>query len=142
MNSVVPAIKAPAEGEEFTALLPDHREAMANNAVHRPWGSFESVVCGEGYQVKRIVVSPGKKLSLQYHHHRSEHWTVVSGEAHVTLNEDILILRPDESIYVPLGAVHRLENRGDDDVVVMEVQCGTYLGEDDIVRVEDDFGRV
>lgn len=140
MTSVVPKINS--KPDEFSALLPSHHEAMAANVVHRPWGSFESIVCGEKYQVKRIVVSPGKKLSLQYHHHRSEHWTVVEGEAHVTLDDDILILQPDESIYVPLGAVHRLENRGSSDVVVVEVQCGDYLGEDDIVRVEDDFGRV
>lgn len=140
MTSIVPKISGEASG--FTALLPDHRQAMASNAVHRPWGSFESVMCGEGYQVKRIVVVPGKKLSLQYHHHRSEHWTVVSGEARVTVGDDIVVLAPDESVYIPLGAVHRLENAGDEDIVLIEVQCGDYLGEDDIVRVEDDFGRV
>ncbi|NNE21293.1 MAG: phosphomannose isomerase type II C-terminal cupin domain [Rhizobiales bacterium] len=142
MNSIVPTVGGKQDGEEFTALLPDHQDAMAANAVHRPWGSFESIINGNGYQVKRIVVSAGKKLSLQYHHHRSEHWTVVTGTAHVTLNDDVLILQPDESIYIPLGAVHRIDNQGDDDIVLIEVQCGDYLGEDDIVRIEDDFGRV
>lgn len=142
MTSIVPAVAPGHKEKGLSALLPDHREAMAANVVRRPWGSFESVVAGDGYQVKRIVVSPGAKLSLQYHHHRSEHWTVTHGEAYVTLDEDVLILQPDESIYIPLGAVHRLENRGEEDVVVIEVQCGDYLGEDDIVRIEDDFGRV
>ena len=141
MNKIAQNLSAKSGNEEFTALLPDHHDAMAANAVHRPWGSFESVINGGGYQVKRIVVSPGKKLSLQYHHHRSEHWTVVSGQAHVTLNEDVVILQPDESIYIPLGAVHRIENQGNEDIVLIEVQCGDYLGEDDIVRIEDDFGR-
>ncbi len=123
------------------ALVPDHRQALAPNAVHRPWGSFESVIGGAHYQVKRIVVSPGRKLSLQYHHHRAEHWTVVAGTAHVTLDDEVVELARNESIFIPLGATHRLDNRGNSDVVVIEVQCGDYLGEDDIVRVEDDFGR-
>ncbi len=141
MNMTVSKSTRAADEPEFTALLPDHKQAMAANVVHRPWGSYESIINGDGYQVKRIVVSPGRKLSLQYHHHRSEHWTVVSGQAHVTLNDDVVILQPDESIYIPLGAVHRIDNRGEDDIVLIEVQCGDYLGEDDIVRIEDDFGR-
>ncbi len=142
MTSIIPSVPIKQTGTGLTALLPDHREARASHAVHRPWGSYESVMCGEGYQVKRIVVLPGKKLSLQYHNHRSEHWSVVQGDAYVTIGEDVVILQPDESIYVPLGAVHRLDNRGAEAVVLIEVQCGDYLGEDDIVRSEDDFGRV
>jgi mannose-6-phosphate isomerase-like protein (cupin superfamily) len=141
MNSIVPNIQAPAAERQLRALLPDHRTAKALNAVERSWGSFEPVIAGRGYLVKRIVVRPGRKLSLQYHQFRSEHWTVVEGEAHATVGEDVMILQPDDSIYIPLGAVHRLENRGRTDVVVIEVQCGAYLGEDDIVRIDDDFGR-
>ena len=137
MTSIVPAVAPASRRPARATSAPD----LPGNVVHRPWGSFQSLASGEGYQVKRIVVAPGAKLSLQYHHHRSEHWTVTRGEAHVTLNDDILILQPDESIYIPLGALHRLDNRGSQDVVVIEVQCGDYLGEDDIVRVEDDFGR-
>jgi len=141
MTSAVPQIPQIAPRYQIDALVPDHRKARSSNVVHRPWGSYESVMCGEGYQVKRLVVTAGKKLSLQYHQHRSEHWTVVEGEVHVTIGDDVMVLQCDESIYVPLGSVHRLDNRSDGDVVLIEVQCGDYLGEDDIVRIEDDFGR-
>jgi len=141
MTSAVPTIPRSDSVGQIDALVPDHREGLSSNVVHRPWGSYESIMCGAGYQVKRIVVVPGKKLSLQYHQHRSEHWTVVEGEAHVTIGDDVMVLQSDESIYVPLGSVHRLDNRGKADVVLIEVQCGDYLGEDDIVRIEDDFGR-
>lgn len=110
--------------------------------VHRPWGSYESIDQGEKHQVKRIVVNPGHKLSLQYHHHRSEHWTVVSGEALVTLNDEEKTLKENESIFIPQGASHRLENIGNKALHLIEVQYGTYLGEDDIVRLEDVYGRV
>ena len=141
MTSAVPSISQSTPGYQIDALVPDHRQARSSNVVHRPWGSYEAVMCGEGYQVKRLVVMAGKKLSLQYHQHRSEHWTVVEGEVHVTIGDDVMVLQCDESIYVPLGSVHRLDNRSDGDVVLIEVQCGDYLGEDDIVRIEDDFGR-
>ena len=95
----------------------------------------------ENFQVKRITVRPGAKLSLQKHHHRSEHWTVVSGRALVTRDDEQVVLEPDQSIYIPLGAKHRLENTGTAPLVLIEVQCGDYLGEDDIVRFEDVYGR-
>jgi mannose-6-phosphate isomerase-like protein (cupin superfamily) len=141
MTSAVPPIPRSESFQPLNALVGGHRQQRSNNVVRRPWGSYESMMCGEGYQVKRIVVAPGKKLSLQYHQHRSEHWTVVEGEVYVTIGDDVMVLQCDESIYVPLGSVHRLDNRGQEDVVLIEVQCGNYLGEDDIVRIEDDFGR-
>jgi mannose-1-phosphate guanylyltransferase / mannose-6-phosphate isomerase len=109
--------------------------------VHRPWGSYQSVDMGERHQVKRIVVKPGGRLSLQKHHHRSEHWVVVRGTACVTVNEDIKIVHENESIYIPIGAVHRLENPGKIALELIEVQTGSYLGEDDIIRIEDDYQR-
>jgi mannose-1-phosphate guanylyltransferase / mannose-6-phosphate isomerase len=109
--------------------------------VHRPWGSYQSVDMGERHQVKRIIVKPGERLSLQKHHHRSEHWIVVRGAARVTVNEDIKIVHENESIYIPIGAVHRLENPGKILLELIEVQTGSYLGEDDIIRLEDDYRR-
>jgi mannose-1-phosphate guanylyltransferase/mannose-6-phosphate isomerase len=109
--------------------------------VHRPWGSYQSLEDGERYQVKRIIVGAGKRLSLQMHHHRAEHWVVVRGTARVTVGEQIKVLQENESIYIPLGAAHRLENPGRIDLELIEVQTGSYLGEDDIVRIEDDFRR-
>ena len=109
--------------------------------VHRPWGSYQSVDMGERHQVKRIIVKPGGRLSLQKHHHRSEHWVVVRGTASVTVNEDIKIVHENESIYIPIGAVHRLENPGKIALELIEVQTGSYLGEDDIIRIEDDYRR-
>lgn len=109
--------------------------------VHRPWGSYQSVDNGERYQVKRIVVKPGGRLSLQMHHHRSEHWIVVRGAAKVTVNDFIKIVHENESIYIPIGATHRLENPGKIPLELIEVQTGSYLGEDDIVRIEDDYSR-
>lgn len=107
----------------------------------RPWGNYQTLDFGEGYQTKRLTVHPGKRLSLQKHRHRAEHWTVVQGVAEVTIDERTIDVRPNESVHIPLGAVHRLANHGDTPVVVIEVQCGDYLGEDDIVRLQDDFGR-
>jgi mannose-1-phosphate guanylyltransferase/mannose-6-phosphate isomerase len=109
--------------------------------VHRPWGSYRSVDQGDRFQVKRIVVKQGGRLSLQMHHHRAEHWIVVRGTARVTIGNDVRVLHENESIYVPIGARHRLENPGKIDLELIEVQTGSYLGEDDIVRIEDDYHR-
>ncbi|MFZ1923108.1 MAG: mannose-1-phosphate guanylyltransferase/mannose-6-phosphate isomerase [Xanthobacteraceae bacterium] len=109
--------------------------------VHRPWGSYHSVDQGPRFQVKRIVVKQGGRLSLQLHHHRAEHWVVVRGTARVTINGETKILHENESTYIPSGAKHRLENPGKIDLELIEVQTGSYLGEDDIVRIEDDYRR-
>ncbi|EKE44504.1 alginate biosynthesis protein AlgA [Oceaniovalibus guishaninsula JLT2003] len=117
------------------------KQATAFPVDHRPWGWFESLVISDRFQVKRIVVHPGAALSLQSHHHRSEHWIVVRGTARVTVNDDVALLTENQSIYIPLGAVHRMENPGKVDMVLIEVQTGPYLGEDDIVRYEDIYAR-
>ena len=109
--------------------------------VHRPWGSYQSVDNGGRHQVKRIIVKPGSRLSLQKHHHRAEHWIVVSGAARVTINEMTKTVHENESVYIPMGAVHRLENPGKIVLELIEVQTGSYLGEDDIIRIEDDYRR-
>ncbi|NQU58422.1 MAG: mannose-1-phosphate guanylyltransferase/mannose-6-phosphate isomerase [Rhodospirillales bacterium] len=109
--------------------------------VQRPWGTYEGIQQGARHQVKHIVVKPGEKLSLQYHHHRSEHWTVVAGAAEVTIDGMVRMLKADESVYIPVGATHRLYNPGREPMHLIEVQCGDYLGEDDIVRLEDVYGR-
>lgn len=116
-------------------------EADMHAKVHRPWGNYQSLDRGERYQVKRIVVNPGGRLSLQKHAHRAEHWVVVRGTALVTIGDDKKTLKENESVYVPLGAVHRLENPGKTPVELIEVQSGNYLGEDDIVRLEDVYQR-
>ena len=108
---------------------------------HRPWGWFESLVIGDRFQVKRIVVHPGAALSLQSHHHRSEHWIVVEGTAKVTIDEEVKLVTENQSVYIPLGAVHRMENPGKVPMVLIEVQTGAYLGEDDIIRYEDVYAR-
>lgn len=112
-----------------------------HSVVHRPWGSYESIDSGARYQVKRIIVKPGAKLSLQMHHHRAEHWVVVSGTAVVTCDDKQLLLQENQSTYIPLGTKHRLENPGKVPLHLIEVQSGSYLGEDDIVRFEDSYGR-
>jgi mannose-1-phosphate guanylyltransferase/mannose-6-phosphate isomerase len=109
--------------------------------VHRPWGYYHSLDNGTRYQVKRIMVKPGGRLSLQLHHHRSEHWVIVRGTAQVTVGNDVKTVHENESIYIPIGAPHRLENPGKIDLELIEVQTGSYLGEDDIVRIEDDYRR-
>jgi mannose-1-phosphate guanylyltransferase len=109
--------------------------------AYRPWGGYTSIFQGDRFQVKRIFVTPGKKLSLQKHHHRSEHWIVVKGTAEVTVGENVQMLRENESIYIPLGEVHRLANPGKIMLELIEVQTGSYLGEDDIIRIVDEFGR-
>jgi mannose-1-phosphate guanylyltransferase/mannose-6-phosphate isomerase len=116
-------------------------EAHSPARVHRPWGWYQTMDLGERFRVKRIVVLPGKRFSLQKHHHRAEHWVVVRGTAEVTRDEELLLLRENESVYLPLGCVHRLANPGRIAVEIVEVQTGAYLEEDDIVRIEDDYGR-
>jgi mannose-1-phosphate guanylyltransferase / mannose-6-phosphate isomerase len=116
-------------------------ELSAHPLVHRPWGSYRSIHAGDRVQVKLITVKPGGKLSLQMHHHRAEHWVVVQGTAKVTRGDEELMLTEDQSTYIPLGTVHRLENPGKITLHVIEVQSGSYLGEDDIVRFEDTYGR-
>jgi len=116
-------------------------EAAAHNRSYRPWGFYESLINGDRFQVKRIVVKPGEKLSLQKHFHRAEHWVVVAGTALVVRDADEKMVRENESIYLPLGCVHRLENPGRIPLELIEVQSGSYLGEDDIVRLEDTYGR-
>jgi mannose-1-phosphate guanylyltransferase/mannose-6-phosphate isomerase len=117
------------------------REATDHRRGHRPWGYYDSIDAGERFQVKRIVVQPGGTLSLQKHHHRSEHWVVVRGTAEVTLGQDVKSVHENESIYIPIGAVHRLANHGKIPLELIEVQTGSYLGEDDIVRLEDVYRR-
>jgi mannose-1-phosphate guanylyltransferase len=116
-------------------------EASLHRKVYRPWGSYDSIDSGDRFQVKRIVVKPGGRLSLQLHHHRAEHWVVVSGIAKVTKGEEEFILSENESTYIPIGETHRLENPGAIPLEMIEVQSGSYLGEDDIVRLEDSYGR-
>ena len=116
-------------------------ETELHREVYRPWGKYDSVDAGDRFQVKRITVNPGGKLSVQMHHHRSEHWVVVSGTAHVGRDEETLVLTEDESVYLPVGCVHWLENRDKIPLELIEVQTGSYLGEDDIVRLEDQYGR-
>ncbi len=117
------------------------QQAVAHNRTYRPWGFYECLIAGDRFQVKRIVVAPGGKLSLQSHFHRAEHWVVVNGTARVTRDAETLIVRENESAYLPLGCAHRLENPGLIPLVLIEVQSGSYLGEDDIVRIEDTYGR-
>lgn len=117
------------------------KQATMFAADHRPWGYFESIAFGNRFQVKRIVVHPGAALSLQSHFHRSEHWIVVHGTARVTVDEAVQLLSENQSIYIPLGSVHRLENPGKVPMVLIEVQTGSYLGEDDIIRYEDVYAR-
>ena len=116
-------------------------EASEHRRSHRPWGYYQSIDRGGRYQVKRIVVKPGGRLSLQKHYHRAEHWVVVRGTAEVTLNEAIKLVHENESIYLPIGSVHRMANPGKIDLELIEVQTGSYLGEDDIIRIEDVYNR-
>ena len=116
-------------------------EPTVHRQVHRPWGWYDSIDAGARFQVKRIMVKPGASLSLQKHHHRAEHWIVVSGTAEVTNGDRVILLSENESTYIPIGTVHRLANPGKLPLEIIEVQSGSYLGEDDIVRYEDDYGR-
>jgi len=117
------------------------REGDENVQVFRPWGSYDSIDNGGRFKVKRITVKPGEKLSVQMHHHRAEHWVVVSGTANVTIGDETQMLTENESVYIPIGAVHALENPGKIPLELIEVQSGAYLGEDDIVRFSDRYGR-
>jgi mannose-1-phosphate guanylyltransferase/mannose-6-phosphate isomerase len=134
------------DGDGLRRLVQKLKEVAPNVTeehlkVHRPWGSYQSIDQGDRFQVKRIVVKQGGRLSLQMHHHRAEHWVVVRGTARVTIGDETKILHENESTYIPSGARHRLENPGKIDLELIEVQTGSYLGEDDIVRFEDDYRR-
>ena len=137
-----------SRGQEIKQLvdrlrMDEYKESDLHAKVYRPWGSYESVDQGANFQVKRIIVKPGHKLSLQSHRHRAEHWVIVKGKAKVTLNEEVLDLQVNQSVYIPIGAKHRLENESATEFLhLIEVQCGNYLGEDDITRYEDNYGRV
>jgi mannose-1-phosphate guanylyltransferase/mannose-6-phosphate isomerase len=120
------------DGREETRL---HRQ------VFRPWGSYDSLENQDGFQVKRLVVNPGAVLSLQKHAHRAEHWVVVRGKARITKNDDVFDLDVNESTYIAIGDIHRIANPFDEPAHIIEVQCGDYLGEDDIVRIDDEYGR-
>jgi mannose-1-phosphate guanylyltransferase/mannose-6-phosphate isomerase len=140
---VMPKDRAQDVKSVVDQLKRENKEIAVSHAkVHRPWGTYQSINVGPGHQVKHIEVYPGEKLSLQYHHHRSEHWVVVSGIAEVTVNDDVKILTPNQSTFIPLGSVHRLYNPGAEPMHLIEVQYGDYLGEDDIVRLEDIYGRI
>jgi len=119
----------------------NHEAARLHRTVARPWGTYTVLQEGPRFKIKRIEVRPGQSLSLQMHHHRSEHWIVVSGTAQVTCDERTYLVAANESTYIPIGTRHRLVNPGVMQLVMIEVQCGDYLGEDDIVRFEDRYGR-
>lgn len=131
VKKIVESIKANGRHEHHT-----HRE------VYRPWGKYDSIDTGSRYQVKRLTVKPGESISLQMHHHRAEHWIVVAGAAQVTINEQTKLLGENESIYIPVGSTHCLENPGKIPLELIEIRSGSYLGEDDIVRFADKYGRV
>lgn len=120
----------------------NRKEATEHRNIHRPWGSYETLVLGDRFQVKLIIVNPGASLSLQLHHHRAEHWVVVSGSAEVQIDERAQILTEDQSVYIPVGSKHRLKNHGKLPLTIIEVQSGSYLGEDDIIRFDDLYGRL
>jgi mannose-1-phosphate guanylyltransferase len=132
VGAMVKSLKASPDTQALTEI---HRTA------YRPWGGYSSILNGARFQVKKLFVKPGKKLSLQKHHHRAEHWIVVSGTAEVTIDGKVTELTENQSIYLPLGCVHRLANPGKILLELIEVQTGSYLGEDDIIRIEDEFGR-
>ena len=125
--------------KHFSNSFPEICEA--HTSVYRPWGSYEVLGEGSGYKMKKIVVKPGKRLSLQKHFKRNEHWVVVEGEALVTIDDSEMQIKRNESIYIKKGQTHRLENTTNSDLIVIEVQTGEYLGEDDIVRISDDYDR-
>lgn len=144
LDAVLVAAKgADQKVSDLVALLKGNGSVAATQSpwVHRPWGYYQSVHAGERFQVKRITVNPGARLSLQRHQHRAEHWVVVNGTALVTRDAEQITVRENESVFLPQGCVHRLENPGDTPLNLIEVQSGSYLGEDDIERLEDDFAR-
>lgn len=118
-----------------------NNQSELHQTIHRPWGSYTVLEEGKLYKLKRIEVNPGASLSLQMHHHRSEHWIVVEGIATVTNGDKVIQLKANESTYIATENKHRLENNTNENLILIEVQCGTYLGEDDIVRFEDKYGR-
>ncbi|MBP2232948.1 mannose-1-phosphate guanylyltransferase/mannose-1-phosphate guanylyltransferase/mannose-6-phosphate isomerase [Azospirillum agricola] len=130
VKRIVDRLKASGRGESV-----NHRK------VHRPWGAYQSLHTGERFQVKSLTIAPGSRLSLQKHHHRAEHWVVVNGTALVTRDAEQVLVYENQSIYIPIGTIHRLENPGKVPLTIIEVQSGSYLGEDDIVRLEDSYGR-
>jgi mannose-1-phosphate guanylyltransferase/mannose-6-phosphate isomerase len=138
---------APRDRVQDVKLLVNRLKELGRNEpslhreVFRPWGSYDSVDAGERFQVKRLTVKPGASMSLQLHHHRAEHWIVVSGTARITRGEETFLLAENESTYIPIGTRHRIENPGKVPLHMIEVQSGSYLGEDDIVRFEDVYGR-
>jgi mannose-1-phosphate guanylyltransferase/mannose-6-phosphate isomerase len=139
---VVPRARSQEVRELVAKLKADKRaEAIDHKRVHRPWGYYESIDMGERFQVKRIVVNPSGILSLQKHRHRAEHWVVVRGTAEVTIGGEVRPVHENESIFIPIGSVHRLANRGKIPLELIEVQTGSYLGEDDIERIEDVYKR-
>ena len=139
---VVPMERAQDVRDLVETLKAARRTEAGNHPrVYRPWGHYHTVHTGERFQVKRITVDPGASLSLQMHNHRAEHWIVISGTARVTRGDEVFILNEDESTFIPLGTKHRLQNAGDGQLILIEVQSGDYLGEDDITRFEDDYGR-
>jgi mannose-1-phosphate guanylyltransferase/mannose-6-phosphate isomerase len=129
--------------KDVVALLKTQEvaEAVSHRKVPRPWGWYDSIDAGDSFKVKRICVKPGAALSMQMHHHRAEHWVVVKGVAKVTNGDVVSILNANQSTYIPLGVKHRLENVGDVDLEIIEVQSGEHLVEEDIVRFEDRYGR-
>ena len=141
MTSHAIATRAPEPGTVVPAAIHDDSSTVRGRMVPRPWGGFDSVDQGERFQVKRIVVNVGASLSLQMHHHRAEHWIVVRGTAQVTRGEETFLLSENQSTYIPLGVTHRLANPGKIPLEIIEVQSGAYLGEDDIVRFDDLYGR-
>ncbi|WP_445010385.1 mannose-1-phosphate guanylyltransferase/mannose-6-phosphate isomerase [Vreelandella stevensii] len=143
-DSVLVARRDHAQGvKQLVAALSEagRREPCSSPLVHRPWGSFQAMDSGQRYQVKHITVRPGARLSLQRHHHRAEHWVVVSGTAKVTVEERTFLVSENQSTYIPIGALHRLENPGKIPLELIEVQSGSYLGEDDIERLDDVYAR-
>jgi mannose-1-phosphate guanylyltransferase/mannose-6-phosphate isomerase len=131
------------EVKKVVAILEDHQiqQAQTHRRVARPWGWYDGLGQGDLFQVKRITVKPGASLSLQKHHHRAEHWVVVKGTAEVTRDDEVLLLKENQSTYIPLGSAHRLHNPGNAELEIIEIQTGSYLGEDDIVRLDDRYGR-
>lgn len=124
-----------------SGILSEKEMTMVHSTVHRPWGTFTVLENNTAYKIKKILVKPGKRLSLQKHLHRSEHWVVVAGTAIVQVGSDEMIIRKNESVYIPMGEIHRLSNNGKIDLTIIETQVGEYLGEDDIIRIEDDYNR-
>ena len=131
------------EIKELLSLVEGSHRQIANNhtCVPRPWGTYENIAHGTNFQVKHIIVKAGRSLSLQMHHHRAEHWIVVSGTARITRNDEVFLLSENQSTYIPIGTRHRIENPGMVPLHNVEVQSGSYLGEDDIVRFDDRYGR-